>query len=163
MPRRKRVLKRPVLNPDPTYNSLLVTKLINRIMWNGKKTVATKIVYSALEIASKELQISPIEVLETAVNNTRPTIEVKAVRVGGATYQVPIEPYAERSLRLGLTWITNTARNQKGKAMSEKLATALIDSYNNTGQAVSKRNAVHQTAAGNRAFAHLAIRVNRKK
>jgi len=132
-------------------------------MWNGKKTVATKIVIDALNEASTELQVAPLELLETAVGNVRPTIEVKSVRVGGANYQVPMEPYEARGLRLALTWITDIARKMKGRPMSQKLKQVLKESYNSEGAAVAKRNSVHQTAAGNKAFAHLASRLGRKK
>jgi small subunit ribosomal protein S7 len=163
MPRRKRVLKRPTILPDKTFNSILVSRLINRIMWNGKKTVATKIVTDALKGASDELQVAPLEVLDAVIANVKPQIEVKSVRVGGANYQVPIEPYEARALRLALTWISNSARDIKGRNMASKLQQILRDSYNLEGPAVAKRNSVHQTAAGNKAFAHLASRVSRKK
>ncbi len=163
MPRRKRVLKRPAIKQDKTFNSLLVSRLINRIMWDGKKTIATKIVNDAIKSASDELQVAPLDVVETAITNVKPQIEVKSVRVGGANYQVPIEPYEARALRLGLTWIVNSARNIKGKPMSAKLKQVLVESYNGEGAAVAKRNSVHQTAAGNKAFAHLAMRIGKKK
>jgi len=161
MPRRKRVLKRPTILVDRTFSSLLVSKLINRVMWDGKKSVASKIVNEALTTASEDLQITPIEVLELALVNVKPLIEVQSMRVGGANYQVPIEPRPERSLRLGLTWIVNSARKIKGKKMSIKLKQILVDSYKGEGPAVAKRNSVHQTASGNKAFAHFALR--RKK
>jgi small subunit ribosomal protein S7 len=160
MSRRKRVLKRPPILPDNTYHSELVTRLINRIMWDGKKTIATKIVENAMEKSAAELEVTPVELLETAVGNVVPQIEVKSVRVGGANYQVPMQPYPARAMRLGLTWITNAARNIKGKSMSDKLKQVLVESYNNEGAAVAKKTSVHQTAAGNKAFAHLASRVN---
>jgi small subunit ribosomal protein S7 len=163
MPRRKRVLKRPTILPDNTFNSILVSRLINRIMWDGKKTVAAKIVTEALKGASDELQVAPLEVLDTVIANVKPQIEVKSVRVGGANYQVPVEPYEARALRLALTWISNSARDIKGRNMASKLQQILRDSYNLEGPAVAKRNSVHQTAAGNKAFAHLASRVSRKK
>lgn len=161
MPRRKRVLKRPTVLEDRTFNSILVTRLINRIMWDGKKTVASKIVNEALITASEDLQITPIKVLEIALTNVKPQIEVQSMRIGGANYQVPVEPRNERSVRLGLTWIVNSARKIKGKKMSIKLKQILIDSYKGEGPAVAKRNSVHQTASGNKAFAHFALR--RKK
>jgi small subunit ribosomal protein S7 len=162
MPRKARVLKRPVVQADKKYGSVLVSKLVNRIMWDGKKTIATSIVDKALTKAADELKISPVELLEAVVANVRPTVEVKSVRVGGANYQVPMEPYPARALRLGLTWIVDAARAIKGKPMEEKLATLLVQSYNQEGPAVAKRNTVHQTAAGNKAFAHLASRVKKK-
>lgn len=162
MPRKKRVLKRPTIAPDKTFGSILVSKLTNRIMWDGKKTVAAKIVDVALKQASDELKVAPVEMLEAVVANVQPQVEVKSVRVGGANYQVPIEPYPARALRLGLTWIVDGARAIKGKPMADRLTTLLIQSYNNEGPAVAKRNTVHQTAAGNKAFAYLASRVKKK-
>ena len=159
MSRRKRVLKRPPILPDKKFQSELVTRLINRIMWDGKKTVASKIVYNALEKGAAQLEITPLELLEQSVGNVTPQIEVKSVRVGGANYQVPMQPYPARALRLSLTWITNAARSIKGKQMSEKLRQVLVESYNNEGAAIAKKTSVHQTAAGNKAFAHLASRV----
>jgi len=163
MSRRKRVLKRPTILPDRELGSVLVSRLVNRVMHDGKKTVAAKIVSQALNKAAVELEITPIEVLEKALDNVKPQIEVKSMRVGGASYQVPVEPYPARSLRLGLTWITNTARSIKGRPMSDKLRQILVESFQGTGPAVAKRNSVHQTAAGNKAFAHFAMRGNKKK
>jgi small subunit ribosomal protein S7 len=163
MPRKKRVLKRPQILPDRTFGSVLVSRLINRVMWDGKKTTASKIVTDALIKASEELQAAPIEVIETALNNVKPLIEVKSMRVGGANYQVPTEPYPARQMRLGLTWIVNSARSVKGKPMSIKLKTVLVESFQGLGSAVAKRNSVHQTAAGNKAFAHFALRSGNKK
>jgi small subunit ribosomal protein S7 len=163
MPRKKRVLKRPTITPDKKFGSVLVSRLTNRIMWDGKKTVAARIVNEALTKASDELKIAPVELLEVVLSNVQPQVEVKSVRVGGANYQVPMEPYPARAMRLGLTWIVDGARSVKGKPMAEKLSTILIQSYNSEGTAVAKRNTVHQTAAGNKAFAHLAQRVSKKK
>jgi len=163
MPRRKRVLKRPNILPDSTFNSVLVSRMINRVMWDGKKTVAAKIVVGALRDASDELKVAPLDVIETAVKNVTPQVEVKSVRVGGANYQVPIQPYEARALRLALTWIINSARSVKGRPMRSKLKDILVQSYNMEGAAVAKKDTVHQTAAGNRAFAHLAMRISRKK
>jgi len=162
MPRKQRTLKRPQIQPDKTFNSVLVSRLINRIMWDGKKTIAAGIVVEALKNSSEDLQVEPLEVLETAVANVKPQIEVKSVRVGGANYQVPMEPYPERALRLALTWIVNGARDIKGKPMNQKLKQILVESFNSEGPAVAKKNTVHQTAAGNKAFAHLALRVKKK-
>jgi small subunit ribosomal protein S7 len=163
MPRKARVLKRPTVQADKKFNSVLVSKLINRIMWDGKKTIATKIVNEALTVAADELKVAPVELLETVIANVKPQVEVKSVRVGGANYQVPMEPYAARSLRLGLSWVVDGARSVKGKPMAEKLSTILVQSFKNEGSAVAKRNTVHQTAAGNKAFAHLASRMSGKK
>lgn len=159
MPRRPRVLKRPSIAPDQTYNSILVSKLINRVMWNGKKTVAAKIVTTALQKVADETQSTPLEVLDVALKNVCPQIEVRGVRVGGANYQVPVEVVDPRKTRLGMTWIVESARNIKGVPMSEKLFRVLMDSYNGSGPAVDKKNAVHRTAAGNKALAHLASRI----
>lgn len=163
MARRKRVLKRPTILPDKTFGSVLVSRLVNRLMWDGKKTIANKIVVTALTEASEDLQVAPLEVLEGALQNVQPEVEVKSMRVGGANYQVPMEPYPARKWRLGLTWIVNSARGIKGKPMSDKLKQVLIESFRGEGPAVAKRNSVHQTAAGNKAFAHLAARIGRKK
>jgi small subunit ribosomal protein S7 len=163
MPRKQRVLKRPTISPDKKFGSILVSRLVNRIMWDGKKTIASKIVHDALTKASDELKVAPVELLETVLANVQPQVEVKSVRVGGANYQVPIEPYPARAMRLGLSWVVDGARAIKGKPMAEKLSTLLIQSYKNEGPAVTKKNTVHQTAAGNKAFAHLASRVGKKK
>ena len=163
MSRKQRVLKRPKVLADRTFNSVLVSKLINRLMLDGKKTIADKLVFKALMQASEELKVAPLEVLETAIENAKPQIEVKSMRVGGASYQVPVEPYPARALRLALTWIVNAARDLKGKSMDERLSGILIESYNGTGPAVAKRNTVHQLAAGNKAFAHFASWAKRKK
>lgn len=163
MARRQRVLKRPTISPDKTYSSELVSRVINRVMWDGKKTVATKIVEQALLNASEKLQVTPVEALEKAVENVKPQIEAKAVRIGGSNYQVPLEPYPARALRLALTWIINAARDIKGKPMNEKLAQVIIASYKEEGPAIDKRNVVHQMAAANKAYAHLAARVKNKK
>jgi len=157
MSRKKRVLKRPKILEDKAYGSILVSRLINRLMWDGRKTIATKVVTNSLKDAAEELKITPLEVLETAVENTKPQIEVKSMRVGGASYQVPTEPYPARALRLSLTWMVNAARDVKGKPMVIKLKDILVSSYNGEGPAVAKRNTVHQLAAGNKAFAHLAM------
>jgi small subunit ribosomal protein S7 len=163
MARRQRVLKRPKILADRTFNSELVSRLINRVMWDGKKTIATGIVERALNQASIELEVAPLELLEKAIENTRPQIETKAVRVGGANYQVPMEPYPARGLRMAITWIVDAARSIKGKAMEEKLATVIISSYKEEGPAVEKRNVVHSMAAANKAYAHLAQRAKRNK
>ena len=160
MPRRPRVLKRPSIIPDQHLNSLLVSKLINRVMWDGKKTIATRIVITALEKVAQELQIGALEALDVALKNVCPQIEVRGVRVGGANYQVPVEVVDPRKTRLGMSWIVDAARNVKGVPMAEKLYRVLLDSYNGQGAAVDKRNSVQRTAAGNRALAHLASRIS---
>lgn len=151
--RRRRAEKREI-PPDPVYNSTLVQKLINMVMWEGKKTIAEKIVYSALEIASQKLGREPLEVLRKAVENARPLLEVRPRRVGGATYQVPMEVKPERGNTLALRWMRDFARRRRGKPMKEKLAEELIDAYKGQGLAVKKREETHKMAEANRAFAH---------
>ena len=144
MPRRGNVPKREVL-PDPLYNSVLVTKLVNSIMLDGKKGVSQKVVYGAFDI---------MEVFTTALENIMPSLEVKARRVGGATYQVPIEVRPERRQTLGLRWLTTYARNRSEKTMKERLAGEIMDAANNLGSAVKKREDTHKMAESNKAFAH---------
>ena len=153
MPRRGFIAKRDVL-PDPIYNSKIVTKLINNIMLDGKKTVAQKIVYDAFDIVKEKENKDALEVFETALNNIMPVLEVKARRVGGATYQVPIEIRAERRQTLGLRWLVNYARNRHEKTMAEKLAGEIIDAVNQTGGAYKKKEETHRMAEANKAFAH---------
>ena len=153
MPRRGFIAKRDVL-PDPIYNSKIVTKLINNIMLDGKKTVAQKIVYDAFDIVKEKENKDALEVFETALNNIMPVLEVKARRVGGATYQVPIEIRAERRQTLGLRWLVNYARNRHEKTMAEKLAGEIIDAVNQTGGAYKKKEDTHRMAEANKAFAH---------
>ncbi len=153
MPRRGYIAKRDVL-PDPIYNSKIVTKLINNIMLDGKKTVAQKIVYDAFDIVKEKENKDALEVFETALNNIMPVLEVKARRVGGATYQVPIEIRAERRQTLGLRWLVNYARNRHEKTMAEKLAAEILDAVNQTGGAFKKKEETHRMAEANKAFAH---------
>ena len=153
MPRRGNVSKREIL-PDPVYNSVLVTKLINSIMLDGKKGVAQKVVYGAFDIVQEKTKKDPLEVFTTAMENIMPALEVKARRVGGATYQVPIEVRPERRQTLGLRWLTNYARARGEKTMKERLAGELMDAANNTGSAVKKREDTHKMAESNKAFAH---------
>lgn len=153
MPRRGYIAKRDVL-PDPIYNSKIVTKLINNIMLDGKKTVAQKIVYDAFNIVKEKENKDALEIFETALNNIMPVLEVKARRVGGATYQVPIEIRQERRQTLGLRWLVNYARNRHEKTMAEKLAGEIIDAVNMTGGAVKKKEETHRMAEANKAFAH---------
>ena len=153
MPRRGYIAKRDVL-PEPIYNSKIVTKLINNIMLDGKKTVAQKIVYDAFDIVKTKENKDALEVFETALNNIMPVLEVKARRVGGATYQVPIEIRPERRQTLGLRWLVIYARNRHEKTMAEKLAGELIDAVNMTGGAVKKKEETHRMAEANKAFAH---------
>jgi len=153
VPRRGRVPKRDVL-PDPVYNSKLVTKLINNIMIDGKKGVAQKIVYKAFEIVQQKTGKDPIEAFNAALENIMPVFEVKARRVGGSTYQVPVEVRPERRLTLGLRWLRTYSRLRGERTMAEKLAAEIIDAMNNTGGAVRKRDETHRMAEANKAFAH---------
>ena len=153
MPRRGNVPKREIL-PDPVYNSVLVTKLINSIMLDGKKGVAQKVVYQAFDTVKEKTGREPLEAFTEALNNIMPTLEVKARRVGGATYQVPIEVRADRRQTLGLRWLTSYARKRGEKTMHERLAGELMDAVNNTGAAVKKREDTHKMAESNKAFAH---------
>lgn len=153
MPRRGFIPKRDVL-PDPLYNSKLVTKLINSIMLDGKKGVAQKIVYGAFDIVKEKTGKEPLEAFTAALENIMPVLEVKARRVGGATYQVPIEVRPERRQTLGLRWLTGYARKRSEKTMKERLAGEIIDASNNVGSAVKKREDTHKMAESNKAFAH---------
>lgn len=153
MPRRGNVPKREVL-PDPMYRSVLVTKLINSIMLDGKKGVAQKVVYGAFDIVKEQTEKDPLEVFTTALENIMPSLEVKARRVGGATYQVPMEVRPERRQTLGLRWLTTYSRKRSERTMKERLAGELMDAANNLGSAVKKREEVHKMAESNKAFAH---------
>ncbi len=153
MPRRGNVPKREVL-PDPLYNSVLVTKLVNSIMLDGKKGVSQKVVYGAFDIIKEKTGKDPLEVFTTALENIMPSLEVKARRVGGATYQVPIEVRPERRQTLGLRWLTTYARNRSEKTMRARLAGEIMDAANNLGSAVKKREDTHKMAESNKAFAH---------
>ncbi|GGK21408.1 30S ribosomal protein S7 [Caldalkalibacillus thermarum TA2.A1] len=153
MPRKGPVPRRDVL-PDPIYNSKLVTRLINRIMKDGKKGKAERILYRAFDIVRERTGKDPMEVFEQALKNVMPVLEVKARRVGGANYQVPVEVRPERRISLGLRWIVNYARLRGEKTMEERLAAEIIDAANNTGAAVKKREDTHKMAEANRAFAH---------
>ena len=153
MPRRGNVPKREIL-PDPLYGSVLVTKLINSIMLDGKKGVAQKVVYGAFDIIKEKTGKEPLEAFTEAINNIMPTLEVKARRVGGATYQVPIEVRAERRQTLGLRWITDFSRRRGEKTMRERLAGEIMDACNNLGASVKRREDMHKMADSNKAFAH---------
>ena len=153
MPRRGNIAKRDVL-PDPLYNSKLVTRLINNIMYDGKKGVAQKIVYGAFDIIREKTGKEPLEVFEQAMENVMPQLEVKARRVGGATYQVPMEVRPERRQTLGLRWMTNYSRLRSEKTMKERLAGEILDAVNGAGGAAKKRDDTHMMAEANRAFAH---------
>jgi small subunit ribosomal protein S7 len=153
VPRKGYISKREVL-ADPLFNSKLVTKLINNVMESGKKTVAQKIVYDAFEIVNEKTGKEPLKAFEEAMNNIMPVLEVKARRVGGATYQVPIEIRAERRQALGLRWLVRYARERNEKTMKEKLAAEMIDAINSMGGAFKKKEDTHKMAEANRAFAH---------
>ena len=153
MPRKGYIAKREVL-PDPVYNSKVVTKLVNNIMLNGKKSVAQKIVYGAFDNVKEKEQRDPLEVFEEALNNIMPVLEVKARRVGGATYQVPLEIRPERRQTLGLRWLVRYARTRHEKTMAEKLAGEIIDAINGNGGAFKKKEDTHRMAEANKAFAH---------
>ena len=153
MPRRGRIAKRDVL-PDPVYNSKLVTRLVNSIMLDGKKGVAQKIVYGAFDIVKEKSGKDALEALDQAMENIMPLLEVKARRVGGSNYQVPMEVRPERRVTLGLRWLTAYARSRSEKTMKEKLAGELLDAMNGNGGACKKREDTHKMAEANKAFAH---------
>ncbi len=153
MPRRGNIAKREVL-PDPLYSSPMVTRLINSIMYDGKKGVAQSIVYGAFEIVAEKTGNDPLEMFEKALENIMPTLEVKARRVGGSTYQVPMEVRPERRRTLGLRWLTLYSRNRNERRMRERLAAEIMDACNGTGSAVKKREDTHKMAEANKAFAH---------
>ena len=153
MPRRGKISKRDVL-PDPLYNSKLVTKLINNIMLDGKKGIAQKIVYDAFEIINAKDGENALDVFTAALENVMPVLEVKARRVGGSTYQVPMEVRAERRQTLGLRWLTNFSRNRSERTMAERLAAEILDAKNSAGGAFKKKEETHRMAEANKAFAH---------
>ena len=153
LPRIGKVPKREIL-PDPIYNSVLVTKLVNSIMVDGKKGVAQKVVYGAFDIVREKTGNEPLEVFNTAIENIMPSLEVKARRVGGATYQVPIDVRPARRQTLGLRWLTTYSRARSERTMAERLAAEIMDAANNTGSAVKKREDTHKMAESNKAFAH---------
>ena len=153
MPRKGPVAKRDVL-PDPIYNSKLVTKLINKVMLDGKRGTAQKILYSSFDIIKEKSGRDAMEVFEEALNNIMPVLEVRARRVGGSNYQVPVEVRAERRITLGLRWLVNYSRLRGEKTMEQRLANEILDAANNTGSAVKKREDTHKMAEANKAFAH---------
>lgn len=153
MPRKGHVPKREVL-ADPIYNSTVVTKLINKVMLDGKKGLAQRIVYGAFDIVREKTGKDPLEVFDQALNNVMPVLEVRARRVGGATYQVPIEVRPERRQALGIRWLVNYARLRGERTMKQKLAAEIMDAANNTGNAVKKKEDTHKMAEANKAFAH---------
>jgi len=153
MARRHRAEKRPVI-PDLHYHSELVARMISAMMQRGKKSVAQRIVYGAIEQVSRKIEGDPVETLQRAIDNIRPHLEVKSRRVGGATYQVPVEVSPDRQLTLALRWLRQFALARKGQTMEQALANEILDAYNNQGAAVKKRDDTHKMAQANRAFAH---------
>lgn len=153
MPRRARFVRRDV-SPDAVYNSMVVQQFINKVMQRGKKTLAERIVYKAMNHAAERLKREPLEVMEQALRNASPSIEVKPRRVGGATYQVPVEVRSDRRTSLAIRWILRSARGRTGKPLYERLAAELMDAYNNTGSTIKRKEDVHKMAESNRAFAH---------
>ena len=153
---RRPIKKNRILSPDQEYSSVLVTRLINAVMSDGKKAVASRIVYSALNRASEQAKKTPMEVLDAAITNAGPTMELKSRRVGGANYQVPVEVRPERRVQLALRWMVGAARSGKGRAMEEKLSDEFFNAFKNEGNAVKKKLEMHRMAEANRAFAHFA-------
>jgi len=153
MARKGRAKKREIL-PDPIYNDVLVQKMINCVMWDGKKSTAEKIVYGAFEIIRERLKEDPLKVFHKAIDNVKPLVETRPRRVGGATYQVPVEVRPDRQISLAVKWIIHAARSRSGRPMKERLAEELIEAYHNRGAAVKKREDTHRMAEANRAFAH---------
>jgi len=153
MPRKGHVTKRKV-SPDPMYKSEAITKFVHSVLYDGKKSIAERIVYEALEQAAKRLNVNPDEVFDKALENVKPLIEVRPRRVGGATYQVPVEVAPDRAQALAIRWIINSARSRKGIPMTERLAREFVDAYKGEGAAVKKREDTHKMAEANRAFAH---------
>ncbi len=153
MGRKKKTVDRGIL-PDPKYNSVILSKFVNRMMWQGKRSIALRIVHGALENIQAKTEKEPLEVFLKAIDNVKPMVEVKSRRVGGATYQVPIEIRETRREALGMRWLINAARARSGHEMSERLAAELLDAFNNTGTAFKKKEDTHKMAEANKAFAH---------
>jgi small subunit ribosomal protein S7 len=153
MGRKKKTVDRGIL-PDPMYNSVVVSKFVNRMMWEGKRSVSLRIIHGALVTLQAKVDKEPLEVFLKAIENVKPNIEVKSRRVGGATYQVPVEIRESRREALGMRWLINAARARSGHGMDERLAAELMDAYNNTGTAFKKKEDTHKMAEANKAFAH---------
>ena len=151
---RKRKTPKKILLVDPKYKSTIIVKLINSIMFDGKKTIAEKIVYDAIEKIKSKAKEEPLTIFNEAINNIRPTVEVRSRRVGGATYQVPVEVKAKRSQALALRWLVNASRKRKDKNMSDKIFNEIYDAYQNRGSAIKKKEDTHKMAESNKAFAH---------
>ncbi|MDR2484851.1 MAG: 30S ribosomal protein S7 [Treponema sp.] len=153
MGRKKKTVDRKI-GPDPKYNSVVVSKFVNRMMWEGKRSIGLRIVHEALALIGTKADKEPLDVFLKAIDNVKPIIEVKSRRVGGATYQVPMEIRESRREALGMRWIINAARSRSGHGMEERLAAELMDAYNNTGTAFKKKEDTHKMAEANKAFAH---------
>jgi small subunit ribosomal protein S7 len=153
MPRKGPAPRREIL-PDPVYNSVLVSNVINKVLLKGKRSIAERVVYDALTAASEKTQTEPLTLLKRALDNIRPALEVKSRRVGGATYQVPIEVKPRRANTLAIRWLIDNSRKRREKTMAERLAAELVDANNGVGASVKKRDDVQKTAEGNKAFAH---------
>ena len=151
---RKKTQPKKIVTPDPIFNSTIIPKLINSIMYDGKKGVAEKIVYEAIEKIKSKTKEDPINIFNEAINNIRPTVEVRSRRVGGATYQVPVEVKSNRAQALAIRWLVDASRKRKDKHMSDKIFNELYDAYEKKGSAVKKREDVHKMAESNKAFAH---------
>jgi small subunit ribosomal protein S7 len=151
--RRRRAIKREV-EPDPKFNNIIVAKLINNMMLWGQKSVAEKIFYNALDVVKEKINDDPMKVFFKAIDNIKPTLELRARRVGGATYQIPVEVEADRRVSVAIKWMVTFARARKGMPMAQRLANEIIDAYNNTGSAIKKKIDTHKMAEANRAFAH---------
>ena len=151
---RKRRAPKKIQLVDPKYKSTIIPKLINSIMYDGKKTIAEKIIYQAIEKIKSKVKEEPLRVFNEAINNIRPTVEVRSRRVGGATYQVPVEVKAKRSQALALRWLVNASRKRKDKKMSDKIFNEIYDAYQNRGSAIKKKEDTHKMAESNKAFAH---------
>jgi small subunit ribosomal protein S7 len=151
---RKRFTKREKILPDPKYNDLIVARFVNSIMKNGKKSLAEGILYKTMDILGEKTGKEPLETFKAGIDNVKPMVEVKSRRVGGATYQVPVDVRGERSVSLGIRWILNAARARKEKTMQERLAAEILDAAAKTGTAIKKREDTHKMAEANKAFAH---------
>ena len=151
---RKKTQPKKIVTPDPVFNSTIIPKLINSIMYDGKKIVAEKIVYEAIERIKSKTKEEPINVFNEAINNIKPTVEVRSRRVGGATYQVPVEVKSKRAQALAIRWLIDASRKRKDKHMSDKIFNELFDAYERKGSAVKKKEDVHKMAESNKAFAH---------
>jgi len=156
MPRKTTKSLKRIIPPDRVYQNVLVTKTINKVMNDGKKQIAEKLVYSAIEQASVKTKKEPVEVLETAVKNVSPNVMVKSKRIGGANYQVPMEVKGDRKVHYALIWILDSARNKSGQSFDKRLSNELVNAFNNEGDAMKKKQDAHQMAEANKAFAHFA-------